>query len=104
MNRDVFLSLLALDSYNRGYGRNVFANGLATEGSEAERHIGTATILNVDLPAGSEAAGFYAIAYDWNGDAVISHRGTNFDFNTNSVDAGFTRSTALSPTMAPFAC
>lgn len=23
MNRDVFLSLLALDAYNRGYGQNV---------------------------------------------------------------------------------
>lgn len=34
MNREVFLSLLALDAYNRGYGRNVFANGNAIDGSE----------------------------------------------------------------------
>lgn len=78
MNRDVFLSLLALDSYNRGYGRNVFANGNASNENEAGRQIGTATILNADLPNGSEAAGFYAIAYDWNGETIISYRGTNF--------------------------
>lgn len=78
MNPDVFLSLLALDAYNRGYGRNVFANGNAIDGSEGGLQIGNATILNVDLPSGSEAAGFYAIAYDWNAETVISYRGTNF--------------------------
>ena len=73
MNRDVFLSILAMDSYNRGYGAGV--NGLAQSGK-----IGTATIgKNADDPEGvSKAAGFYAIAYDWNGEKVISFRGTDF--------------------------
>lgn len=45
MNRDVFLSLLALDSYNRGYGQNVLLNsGDSTIGQdEAGRRIGVAT-------------------------------------------------------------
>lgn len=79
MNNDVFLSLLALDSYNRGYGQNVLLNaGDSTSGQdEAGRQIGNATILNVDLPSGSVAAGFYAIAYDWNGQTIISYRGTD---------------------------
>jgi hypothetical protein len=79
MNRDVFLSLLALDSYNRGYGEVVFTQprGGGAVQNEAGRTIGNATIVDVPLPQGSLAAGFYAIAYDWNGETVISYRGTN---------------------------
>jgi hypothetical protein len=58
MNRDVFLSLLALDAYNRGYGRGVFANGSATDENESGRKIGNATIKDIPLPAGSLEAGF----------------------------------------------
>ena len=76
MNRDVFLSLLALDSYNRGYGFNVELRpsgqiGTAEIGDDAE------TILD---PGVAEAAGFYAIAYSWQGQTIISYRGTNFEF------------------------
>ena len=31
----------------------------------------------MDLPSGSHAADFYAIAYDWGGETVISYRGTD---------------------------
>ncbi|MDJ0979955.1 MAG: hypothetical protein QNI87_15625 [Erythrobacter sp.] len=83
MNREVFVSLLALDAYNRGYDRGVFANGSSTDENEAGRKMGNATILNADLPAGSKEAGFYAIAYEWrdpeDGElkTVISYRGTD---------------------------
>ena len=72
MQRDVFLSLLALDAYNRGYGSNV--GDLAEEG-----FIGTASIREFQPREqdGWQAAGFYAIAYDWIGERVISFRGTN---------------------------
>ncbi len=79
MNQTVFLSLLSLDSYNRGYGANV--NALPALGS-----IGEATIIDIPLPAGSQAAGFYAIAYSWNGNTIISYRGTNPEFSTDSVN------------------
>lgn len=81
MNRDVFLSILAMDSYNRGYGANV--GGLSQSGG-----IGTATIgINADDPAGvAQSAGFYAIAYNWNGQKVISYRGTNFEINWSISD------------------
>ena len=74
MNPDVFLSLLALDSYNRGYGQNV--GGLTNSGM-----IGNATILrqsNITENPDEVQAGFYAIAYQWQGQTVISYRGTNF--------------------------
>ena len=75
MNRDVFLSLLALDAYNRG--PSPLVNSLPVSGS-----IGTATILTDALAVMDQntvlSAGFYAIAYDWNNETVISYRGTNF--------------------------
>jgi hypothetical protein len=74
MNRDLFLAILAMDSYNRGYGAGV--NGLAETGS-----IGNATIraFGEDEQKGWEAAGFYAIGYTLNGERIISYRGTNFE-------------------------
>ena len=80
MNRDVFLSILALDSYNRGYGANL--DGLSEVGA-----VGLATIrpFQAGEQNGWQAAGFYAIAYDVSnvpgfgpGGRVISYRGTNF--------------------------
>ena len=85
MNREVFLSLLALDAYNRGYRANV--GGLPESGG-----IGEASIVTRESIYGEQAdailqswqaAGFYAIAYDWNGETIISApssswRGTSF--------------------------
>ena len=73
MNRDLFLSILALDSYNRGYGQRM--NGLADTGA-----IGTATITKQSATTTKPAAfkaDFYAIAYNYNGQTVISYRGTD---------------------------
>ncbi len=81
MNREVFLSLLALDSYNRGYGQYVkLDNDDSTSSQDEEgRKIGNATIIqDANDPEGvAQAAGFYAIAYNWNGETIISYRGTN---------------------------
>ncbi|CAM3295549.1 hypothetical protein SPAN111604_15005 [Sphingomonas antarctica] len=69
MNRDLLMSILAMDSYNRSYGANL---DIATTG------IGTATENTFSLPTGAEAVGFYASSYNWNGETIISYRGTNF--------------------------
>jgi hypothetical protein len=85
MNRDLFLAILAMDSYNRGYGAGVNLPTGAT-------HIGRAEILpdseqRPQITRG-QAAGFYAIAYDMtgvagfaDGERVISYRGTDRFFN-----------------------
>lgn len=80
MNREVFLSLLALDAYNRGYGQTLLLNeGDSFAGTnEVDRRIGTVRISAQDITDEAQAAGLYAIAYDWNGETVISYRGTNF--------------------------
>ncbi len=82
MNREVFFSLLALDSYNRGYGANV--DGLWETG-----RIGAAKIrpFRPDEQSGWQDAGFYAIAYEWNGETVISYRGSNFEIVFDTIDA-----------------
>ena len=72
MNRDLLLAILAMDSYNRGYGVGV-------EGLDEGGQIGNATLTPATTAqkAGWEAAGFYAIAYDMTGVAgfVSGERG-----------------------------
>lgn len=85
LNRDVFLSLLALDAYNRGPGRAINelrVPAIGPDGTPQEIiKVGNAQIVSDSsaiLGPSAQAAGFYAIAYDWNGETVISYRGTNF--------------------------
>ena len=74
---ELFTAILSMDSYNRGYDAGIA--GLGESGQ-----IGNATILTrVDSGISNEqhlewqAAGFYAVAYQWNGETVISYRGTD---------------------------
>ncbi|EDM71491.1 hypothetical protein RAZWK3B_19101 [Roseobacter sp. AzwK-3b] len=107
ISKDLFLAVLAMDSYNRGYNAGIAdgegttdANGDDADGlGEAGEKIGAATVLDFDLPANSQSAGFYALAYDIGADGpeglagktVISFRGTDtsLDHSTGwSVGAG----------------
>ena len=76
-NRDaLFLSILAMDSYNRGY--DVAVLGLDVE--EDKTKLGGATIKSQsDIEPGSlgRDSSFYAIAYEWNNRLVISYRGAD---------------------------
>ncbi len=63
MNRDLFLAILAMDSYNRGYGQGI--KGLAVKANVTK--LGNVTINTdsvIKFGADAQAAGFYAIAYD----------------------------------------
>ncbi|HMJ07272.1 MAG TPA: hypothetical protein VK474_13515 [Chthoniobacterales bacterium] len=70
----LFKAILAMDSYNRGYNSSVKVDELAT-------HIGTALILpNSSIRPATQAGdafGFFATAYSWNGETIISYRGTD---------------------------
>ena len=74
MNNEVFLSILAMDSYQRGYAVGIKeVNGTK---------IGNATIStfsNISKESAEYKAGFFAQSYNWNGTTVISYRGTDFD-------------------------
>lgn len=73
MTDDLFLAILSMDAYNRGYDAGI--DGLGSAGSK----VGLAEIIDADLPIGSVEAGFYASAYDLSGQTVISYRGTDVD-------------------------
>ena len=72
MDNDVFRAILALDSYNRGYHPGI--EGLS---SAVGTNIGMATIIGDDGQQAAQDIGFYAIAYEWNGETIISYRGTD---------------------------
>ena len=73
VSQNLMMALLSLDSYNQGYNKGVnFTGGL-----------GNATFFK-DSSSSKDSlefgAGFYAIAYSWNGFKVISYRGTDSIF------------------------
>ncbi len=91
-DKNLLLAILAMDSYNQGYGEGLKHNesiiGAATRQGEEDG-------LPADelLEAKWKANGFYAAAYEVGGEIVISYRGTD-DFNvlngSNDVINGWT--------------
>lgn len=76
---DLFLAILALDAYNRGYNPGMTFNG----GSDSPgTEIGDARILD---SSADTSTSFYAIAYTWNNETVISYRGTTFENNAANL-------------------
>jgi hypothetical protein len=84
ISRDLFLAILSMDSYNRGYGV-----GLTFR--HPSNQIGSANIITFpdNESTGWQAAGFYALAYDMTdaeghtaagftaGERVIVYRGSD---------------------------
>ena len=84
---DLIYAILAMDSYNRGYGTGI--RGLL---DTTTSKIGNYTIYDSKRDAQAFAAGFYAIAYKNGTDTVIAYRGTDFnigkDLALNSPQRG----------------
>lgn len=86
ISKELFLAILSMDSYNRGYGAGIA--GLS-ESSNGSAKIGNATIsktlANFDMEGDAKSAGFYAISYTVgtgvddvaSGTKIISYRGTD---------------------------
>lgn len=80
VSKDLFLSILSMDAYNRGYNPGI--QGLS---DDAGTMVGSAAIQDQDLPANYQAASFFAISYTIGsgvdgispGTTVISYRGTD---------------------------
>lgn len=96
MNQEVFLSILAMDSYNRGPEPGI-------KGVAGIYKIGSAVVQDTILEdmAGWAEAGFYASRYEWNGKTILSYRGTNFDMGLEMVKDvvfGWSSFTGIGPT------
>lgn len=94
ISKDLFLAILSMDAYNRGYGSGL-GDGTNVDGQGADldglgglgSKIGTATITQEDVSPEAQATGFYALAYEMDaevgtgsdkllvGDTVIACRG-----------------------------
>lgn len=82
ISSDLYLAVFAMDAYNQGYSPGI--NGVGHQ-------IGTA-ILDTDssqvLGDGIDKAhGFYAVSYSWNGQRIISYRGTD-DISGYAIPSG----------------
>ena len=78
MDNDLFVAILALDSYDRGYDSNLTAS-LGSQIGNATVKRDSSSLLDSNGNPIAQPSGFYAVAYDWDGTTVISYRGTNFD-------------------------
>lgn len=78
VSNNLYYAVLAMDAYNRAEktGDSV-ALLLPGDSPGAPAQIGVADRLNTPLPNGYGVAGFFATAYDLNGEVVISFRGTD---------------------------
>jgi len=101
IQQNLFLAILAMDSYNRGYnagvddGQNI-VNGIDEDGLGGEgSQIGNALVSQQDISEAAKAAGFYAIAYEIkddsieglaNGQKVISYRGSDNPGSWTNLD------------------
>jgi hypothetical protein len=100
MNYDLFLSILALDSYNRGYGQRV---NFEENSDAAGTQIGNAAVLtqlDTSPNSTSVSVGFYAIAYSWGGETIVSYRGTD---GLNDVTKGWTTAAGWASAQAQLA-
>lgn len=99
---DVFLAILAMDTYHRGGHAGLGENSglLETVGTQ----IGTASIARTtesdpEEKAAAQAVGFYAIEYNWNDKNVYAYRGTDKGFkdfsSTGDIVNGYTLSAGL---------
>ncbi|MEZ5697137.1 MAG: hypothetical protein R3E18_12110 [Sphingomonadaceae bacterium] len=82
MNRELFLAILAMDSYNRGYARRLRIGESGPDGPSDDlgQFLGGAQIVRQSGTTSDRPeyqSGFYAIAYEWNGETIISYRGTD---------------------------
>lgn len=83
ISKDLFLAILSMDAYNRGYDAGINDAGqgdLDGLGDANGTKIGTATITRAsdsDPNSAEVAASFYALSYNTQYGQVISYRGTN---------------------------
>jgi len=81
LSNELMNSILAMDAYNRGYDAGVGLNGFSLGSAQlmtTVNDLGVTVLFDSGiLPNSDENIGFYGIAYNYNGETVISYRGTD---------------------------
>jgi len=73
---ELFRAILAMDSYNRGYNAGI-ANLTSTLIGNAFISTDSSILVDENEERLDQPASFYAVAYDLDGETVISYRGTD---------------------------
>ena len=72
LSSELFNAILSMDAYNRGYDSSI------TLSEVVGTQIGGATITVTRGQNDAQDIGFYALAYDYNGETIVSYRGTDY--------------------------
>jgi hypothetical protein len=90
MESDLFSAILSMDAYNRDYGAGINLGSGTTQIGNATITQDSSILVDGNGDRLDQPASFYAIAYNWNGQTVISYRGTDdWDPYTGDPIAGF---------------
>lgn len=93
MNPILMKAILSMDAYNRGYNASIrFGNNSSlSEANINITKIGNATVIghsDIEINSEERNSGFYAIAYEYNGEKVISYRGTDQILDSDELNIG----------------
>src|SRR3954453_288728 len=90
ISKDLFLSILSMDAYNRGYAPGI--NLGPESATPGVTKIGNAVVYDTKGDAEAVSAGFYGIAYDTSavrgfaaGEKTIAYRGTDVLWGSNGI-------------------
>ena len=99
MNTDLFLAILAMDVYHRGYNAGLERDNLASRAKVEGTNLGLA---EVGVSKGDQVAqdiGFYAQAYTLGSETIIAYRGTDRGFTdfsaTGDIQNGYVLAAGL---------
>lgn len=96
LNPELFKAILAMDSYNRGYDASIQLTGsqVGNASIKTDSQILGTTVVDGQTVDRHETIGFYALAYDYDGETVISYRGTDYPeddtFPARDIEHGWT--------------
>jgi fermentation-respiration switch protein FrsA (DUF1100 family) len=105
---ELMLAILAMDSYNRGYNAGIKSPNAGPNEGLTGNMIGNASIESQSsslLDSPSRNASFFAISYSYNGQTVISYRGTDnyYPRQDNDITTGWVTGAGFIGTQANLA-
>ena len=76
LHPELFNAILSMDAYNRSYDENIILNGSPV--GDANIITDSSVLLDENNQRSDDDIGFYAFAYSYKGETIISYRGTDY--------------------------